>query len=107
MYASILSMLHWMYSAVKIQAVVLDSRKQRLALTAKIMDCCHYSPDTPMEGRWDREGRTTRGTLHLLWVNYDWVTDSLRQEPRMRDSFDEHRGVRRCDDRRRFASMRS
>ncbi len=77
MYASILSMLHWMYSAVKIQAVVLDSRKQRLALTAKIMDCSHYSPDTPTEGRRDMEGKGTRGTLCLLWVNLDWVTDSL------------------------------
>ncbi|KAK0214709.1 hypothetical protein EDD85DRAFT_1030061 [Armillaria nabsnona] len=35
--------------------------KQRLVLTANIMDCRHYSLDTPMEGRWDREGRKTRG----------------------------------------------
>ncbi len=37
----------------QIQAVVLDSRKEHLVLTAKIMDCRHYSPDTPMEGRED------------------------------------------------------
>ncbi|KAK0219496.1 hypothetical protein EDD85DRAFT_1028894 [Armillaria nabsnona] len=43
------------------KAVVLDSRKQRLALTARIMDCRHHSPDTPTEGRRDREGRKTRG----------------------------------------------
>ncbi|SJL17277.1 uncharacterized protein ARMOST_20824 [Armillaria ostoyae] len=40
------------------KAVVLDSRKQHLAI---IMDYRHYSPDTPTEGRRDREGRTTRG----------------------------------------------
>ncbi|KAK0435880.1 hypothetical protein EV421DRAFT_1908382 [Armillaria borealis] len=66
----------------QIQAVVLDSRKERLT---KIIDCHHYSPDTPTEGRRDREGRTTRGRRNA------------------RHRFDDRRRVWR---RPEFASMR-
>ncbi|PBK72027.1 hypothetical protein ARMSODRAFT_1016031 [Armillaria solidipes] len=56
------------------KAVVLGSRKQRLA---KIMDCCHYSPDTPTEGG-RPEDLGMRDVALMIGAGYGVDRNSLR-----------------------------